>query len=240
MYFIPHGDTLGDMFKNSRILSKYSVGILLKRQFGMKEDDVALWAADKSGISARPTPGYETIAPEKRLWYIIHRDLQTHLSGQAVNVMASKYAEILGVSLALVPGIRRDEWSTMPDLYRFLRGEVFNAAVQALCGTGLLEVCPTFVQDFWAYDDSFATIFRRIPRLFAPGAYAARERMHENIKRWHAWTASKFEWETAEEIDADWEPVYGSRVMRSRAAMLKKSGMSPDGWAALDYGFIWT
>lgn len=240
LYVIPHGDGIVDIFKNSRVLSKYSVGILLKRLFGMQERDLAIWVADKSGIYANPAQGTESTEPEHRVWHIIHRDFQAHFSGRALNDMATKFAEFLAQGVAEMPEIDNVKWTTMPDLDEFLRRITLRAAVQALCGPGLLEVCPSFAEDFWAYDVAFPTIFRRIPRVLAPKAYEARRKLQENMRRWHVWAMANFDWENQAAIEESWEPVYGSRLMRARVVMLRDSGMSLDGWAALDSGFIWT
>ncbi|CAI4218715.1 unnamed protein product [Parascedosporium putredinis] len=158
----------------------------------------------------------------------------------ALNDMATKFAEFLAQGVAEMPDIDHVKWTTMPDLDEFLRRIMLRAAAQALCGPGLLEVCPSFAEDFWAYDVAFPTIFRRIPRVLAPKAYEARRKLQENMKRWHVWAMANFDWENQAAIEESWEPVYGSRLMRARVVMLRDSGMSLDGWAALDSGFIWT
>ncbi|SPO02204.1 related to cytochrome p450 7a1 [Cephalotrichum gorgonifer] len=241
MYYVPPGATLHGIFKNSRQLSKHMIGIMLKRQFGMREEDIGIWAADESGIFAQPAPGHEGADPAKRLWHIVHRDLQTHLSGTPVNIMTAKFAEMFARRITgSNPNVRSGEWTELPDLYAFLRVEMLYAAVEALCGTALFDIAPTFVEDFWAYDDAFPTIFRRIPKFIAPGAYAARERMHEHMKAWHLWAGANFDWESPEALEADWEPVYGSKIMRARAQMVRNAGMTIEGVAALDAGFVWT
>lgn len=239
MYYVPPGATLHSLFKASRALSKHAVGVMIKRQFGMREEDIAVWVADRSGIAPVPAPGWDGVEPERRLWFIVHRDLQTHLSGNAVNVMTGKFVEVFARRLGTHCDVR-EEWTTLPDLDAFLRKEMLHAAVEALCGTKLLEMAPTFVDDLWAYDAAFPAIFRKTPRLFAPGAYAARERVHEHVRVWHLWAAANFDWSSEEAREAEWEPVYGSRLMRARVKMMREAGMSVDGMAALDLGFIWT
>lgn len=239
MYYVPPGPTLHSLFKASRALSKHAVGVMIKRQFCMREEDIAVWEADKSGIAPLRAPGWEGVDPEKRLWHIVHRDLQTHQSGSAVNVMTAKFAEVFARRLGGHCDVR-DEWRTLPDLNTFLRKEMLHAAVEALCGSKILEMAPTFVDDLWAYDDAFPIIFRKMPRLFAPRAYAARERLHEHMQNWHLWAAANFQWNSAEALEAEWEPVYGSRLMRARVKMMREAGMSLDGMAALDLGFVRT
>ena len=239
MHYVPPGSTLYALFKASHALSKHAMGVMIKRQFGMRDEDVKVWEADGSGIGQVPAQGWEGVEPERRLWYIVHRDSQTHLSGNAVNVMSGKFVEVLKRRLG-GHGDVRDVWTTLPDLNTFLRKEMLHAAVEALCGTKLLELTPTFVGDLWTYDAAFPTIFGKTPMLFAPRAYAAREKMHEHMRNWHLWAAANFDWDSQEALEAEWEPVYGSRLMRARVKMMREAGMSLDGMAALDLRFVWT
>lgn len=197
MYYIPPGPTLHSLFKASRVLSKHRVGVMIKRQFGMREEDVKVWEADRSEIGQVPAEGWEGVEPERRLWYMVHRDLQTHLSGNAVNAMTAKFVEVFKRRLGS-HGDARDEWTTLPDLNVFLLNEMLHAAVEALCGIKLLEMTPTFVEDIWAYDDAFPTIFRKTPRFFVPKVYTAREKVHEHMRNWHLWAAYNFDWESQE------------------------------------------
>jgi hypothetical protein len=241
LYFAPHGEMLTALYKNSRHMSTKVISILTQsRQFRMPEKDLKIWIDDDSGISAQPAPGFEGVDPSSRIFYHVHRDLQTLLMGTPLNVMTAKFVDIFTKQLADKTDIT-DQWTELPDLLAFCRTEMLTAAIISLCGEHILELTPTFVADFWQFDDALPWIFKEMPRWLIPRRYAARDKMLVNIKKYHLFGADpkNFDWEDEAAVNADWEPVYGHRIMRARRQMCKNAGMSVEGNSATDLGMIW-
>jgi hypothetical protein len=239
MYFIPHGDMIQAMSKNSRQLHKKRIGVLLKRHFGMSQKDLECWLADDSGYYPKPAEGYEDMDPHARVWYIVHRDLQTLLTGEPLNAVVTKFVQVLRRRLTSHELVT-DRWTEIPDLITFLNDEMLATATEVLCGAGIFEVSPNIIKNFYGFEDALPKIARGLPRFIARSAYEARDRLMEDVRRWHTWAAAQFDWEDEAAVEADWEPIYGSKLMRARARMMDNTNMSADGKAAFDLGFIWT
>jgi hypothetical protein len=60
-----------------------------------------------------------------------------------------------------------DTWTEVPDLYAFLREDMFHAATSALCGNHIFRLNPDFGRDFWEFHKYTVTYFRRLPRWMA-------------------------------------------------------------------------
>ncbi|KAH8650012.1 cytochrome P450 [Xylariales sp. PMI_506] len=238
--FIPGGDVLTAMFKSSRDMNNKVVLLTaLRDQFGMPERDLDIWRHDNSGIGSKPAPGFESWAPERRAYFVQHRDLHTWLMGPALDVMTANFVDNYTHQLAGLTDFNTREWTSVPSLYHFLRTEMFSAALRALCGQHIFEVCPNFNQEFWEFDNALTYLLRRVPRWASPKSHAARDQALASIKRWHKSAREHFDWTNKDSINAEWEPVYGARLMRARQEMFTGTGHTEDGSASLDLGMLW-
>lgn len=238
--FIPGGDILSSMFKSSREMNNKSVLLIaLRDQFGMPERDLDIWRRDDSGINTKPAQGFEGWEPERRPYFSQHRDLHTLLMGIPLDVMTANFVDNYMRQLANKTDISSRDWMEIPDLYDFLRNEMFHAALRALCGEHIFGVCPNFVKEFWEFDSALTYLLRRVPRWLCPKSHAARDRALSSIKRWHKSARTHFDWNNEDSVNAEWEPVYGARLMRARQEMFKGIGQSDDGSASLDLGMLW-
>lgn len=243
-YYIPHGEPVLNMFQNSRELNaKPLTTVALRDQFGMNAEDIQLYLNDDSGIRNEPAPGFEDMDPLKRIFYLNHKDLHALLSGNGLRGMTSRFVDEfirrIHANQIVEPG---DRWTELPDLYAFLRTEMFHSAVQALCGTKFFELCPNFCEEFWEFDASMVVFLRRTPRWWAPKAYATRDRALASVKKWrqHAWEHyDRGDNQMLKDGELDWEPLWGARLMRARADMFRNAGQSADGDAVMDLGMLW-
>jgi len=115
---------------------------------------------------------------------------------------------------------------------------MLTAAIQALCGTKMLEQSPTFVEDFWAYDEGIPTIFKMIPRWLAPKPYRFRDKMVAMVQAWHENALKSIDSDNPEAMK-DWDPVYGAKIMRARAKMYRNVGINTAGMGSGDLGMMW-
>jgi hypothetical protein len=239
LYYIPHGAPAQAMFKHARDLSMKPIIIVAMRdQFGMKPDDLAIFSRDCSGDTAKPLDGHEHMDPAHRVFYNQHRDLNTMLSGSALDGMMSRFIVTFTERLRTTPLVT-DEWTELPDLFTFLRDEMFHAATASLLGERFFELCPDFCRDFWEYDSHALTYLRRTPRWMAPKAYAVRDRVLASIKKWNMHAREHLPYNDPALAGVEYEPIWGARLMRARAEMFDKAGFTLDGAASMDLGFVW-
>ncbi|GAB1317368.1 hypothetical protein MFIFM68171_07578 [Madurella fahalii] len=239
MYYIPYGEPIQAMFKNARDLSsKPIIVVAMRDQFGMPAKDLSIFQRDGSGGNAKPLEGWEHMDPAHRIFYHQHRDLHAMLNGAALDSMTTRFIATYTNRLRKTPLVS-DEWIELPDLFAFLRGEMFHAACVSMVGERIFELCPDFGRDFWDFDSHALTYLRRTPRWLAPKAYAARDRVLASVKKWRRHAMERARYHDPSLADVDYEPNWGSRLLRMRAEVFDNAGASPDGAASMDLGLLW-
>jgi len=102
-----------------------------------------------------------------------------------------------------------------------------EAAIKSLLGTRPLEVVPNMLDLFWDYDKVLGiVIYAPRPKWLFRGAYAKRERFFRGIANYFQSGMDEFDWDDSEAMEADWEPVWGSRFNRELVAWLRTTGFS--------------
>lgn len=188
-----------------------------------------VYAADDSGIAARPLPG-SRVPPAKRFYHLHHRLVVAQMSGRRLGDTATRFA---GAFERLLRGVAGDAWTPVPDLHAWLGSIVFTASVEALCGTRIFAVNPTLARDFRAFYAAVPTLLKGLPRVLAPGAHAARERMLESLKRWNRAAREEAPLEAA---GPGWDEWWGCEFVKERKRLYGRmaGGVDEDGMAADD------
>ncbi|KAK4136292.1 cytochrome P450 [Trichocladium antarcticum] len=239
IFFIPYGEPIQAMFKNARDLSmKPIIVVAMRDQFGMPPADVAIYERDGSGGSAKPLDGWEHMDPAHRIFHSQHRDLHAMLNGASLEGMTARFMANYTARLRATAAVG-DEWTELPDLFALLRTDMFHAACTSMVGERFFELNPDFCRDFWEFDGHVLTYLRRPPRWMAPRAFAVRTRLLESIKKWRQYAGRQFDAADPALAAAEYEPVWGARLMRVRADVFAKAGASPDGCASMDLGLLW-
>jgi hypothetical protein len=246
-YHIPPGDLLLQLFRASRDLTAKPLTIMSMRdQFGMPPGDMHVIYQDDSGINAKPLPGFETMDPKSRLFHNQHRDLHNLLSGSALDDMTARFIDIYSKQLRETDTIPKlgsqslpQQWTSHPDLYAFLRDEMFRAASIALLGNHFLRLNPDFPRAFWEFDSYALSYVRNLPRWMARKAYRVRDEALDAFTRWRSHAAQHHPIHGPADTEAEWEPYWGAKLMRAREVMFNDLGLSPGGKASFDLGMLW-
>ncbi|KAH6657279.1 cytochrome P450 [Truncatella angustata] len=235
--FVPHGEMIQTLFKSREVNGK-AMAIKSISAFGYKGEDLKLLDADNSGTLPSPNPGFEDWPPEKRFWFTNYRAMHGLLQGATLVDMLSKFIEKYTARVE-GKGVGFDEWTTIDDLFGMMKDDLFHAAMQALCGDHVFEVAPDMAENFWKFDSSLPTIFKKVPRWLAPSAHAARDRVLGDIKKYLDYADEHFDWNNEELVDCDWEPIYGAKLMRVRQQIFRKIGQRKEAGPAAELGLIW-
>lgn len=213
--FTPDGVT--GAFK-SRALKRFE----LDRQLGRN----SLGMSKEDALKAFPSD----LNPKKALTTErIHTDML--LSTSAVNILTDKFIEVFQARL-----LNKDnpEDGCEIHLYQWVREQAFHASMVSLGGTKLLEMFPDISGDFWTWDEGLVGMLFGTPRLFARESYAARDNLINKLEQWLAAGYA----EPVNESDPDWEPTFGTRVMRKRHEYYAQQQMSLRGQASADLVFF--
>ncbi|KAK3322012.1 cytochrome P450 [Apodospora peruviana] len=241
MYYLPHGEMLKAFLKNSQeTTSKPSTIFAMRDVFGLSAADLEIMIHDDSGSATKPASGYEDMDPRHRYFYTAHRLTATLLSGTALDAMTALFVANFTKRLRTTGEVSEESWTEIPDLYRFLRDHMFRSSIDAFYGDHLFRLFPDFANLFWTFDKSAITIFlRRIPRWMAPKAYRHRDKIIAAVQAWGEHAQKHYDYEDQDLAKAEWEPLWGSRLVRARDIAFRNNGYSPAGAAAHELGLMW-
>jgi hypothetical protein len=205
----------------------------------MDEKDLQVFRRDKSGINAHPKPGTGDTKPAERIFHVQHRVLHQHLSGASLDTMTTRYVQIFTDRIKNVSCIKHREWTELPDLFELLKSEMLRSNINALAGDHFFELSPNFADDFWEFDRLMLVYLRRLPRWMAPKTYATRDRVLGAVKKWRQWAKDHFDSSNQELVDSDYEPIWGTRIMRVRDETYHDIEPYDDGCASMEFGLVW-
>ncbi|KAH8664724.1 cytochrome P450 [Xylariales sp. PMI_506] len=241
MTYVPHGDKLITWMLDAKELDSGPLAAKHRRDtfnFPKLDDDIC--SQDDSGFQVKPRVN-STVDPNKRISYEGHLIKHTMLNGKGMATFLEKTTEFLVQSLQS----KRQEyssWHELPDLSEFVRAQMFEATMRALCGNRIFEVTPNLLHDFWEFDLRMPDMFRGFPRWMAPKSHAARTKMVTNLRTWHhdPVTAETYAlYVSNPESIPDWDPIVGHRLMVTHYKLHVDYGLSLDGRIAGQLGLIW-
>ena len=193
-----------------------------------------MYLGDNSGIEAKPLPG-TSIPTHQRIWANQHADSAKYLTGDALRSLAVRFTSVLSEAMAKVdPSDHADsgEWVIIEDFYPWWRSRVFAAATTALFGPHLLRLNPDLEGDFWRFADSIPTLVKRYPAWMAPQAHAARNKMLDNIRRWHAHAREHSDYRLCGDEAPKWDEYWGSLWLKVRQRWGQDTNLMDDGGLA--------
>jgi len=204
-----------DLTKTSEHMTpKPAISIAMENIFGTNKAAGRIYRSDDSGIGPKPLPG-STVTQTNRIWYHQSSAARKYLSGTSLKTIGEKFMEYLTAEVAgnKMMSSAKNEWVEVPDLFEFLKDVVFVGALNALYGPQLLKLNPTFVKDFWDYNAAIPTLMMGFPRWLTPGAYAARDRVLNGLKKWHRYA---LEHSDVKDTGPDWDEAWGSVYLKVR------------------------
>lgn len=173
----------------------------------------------------------------------IHRGVQTGLTGPQLDVLANRF------QAALVENLHQarvgdttigDEWVRVPNLCTFVQEHVAESGIGMFFGPYMISLNPGIVQDFWKWDGYVRVLFMGLPRWLIPEAHKLRDRMVQHIKRWQAHALQNFQG-AVEPGGDEWEPFYGSKLVRQRQALHADRGITDEtARAAENLALMWS
>ncbi|KIY02676.1 uncharacterized protein Z520_01141 [Fonsecaea multimorphosa CBS 102226] len=185
---------------------------------------------------ARDIPTTDNAAQEAKEHKSLSMDAINHeflLNQTAANSLTNKFMAHFTASLDSAE--IGSEWTTI-DLLAWLKNIMFHASTAAILGTKILEMNPNLAEQFWDYDAGFLARFYRLPKLVKPDAYASLDKILDSTTEWVEAALADCGGNPSEE--PDWEPLFGSKVMRARQRFYEQKGFSSRGRAAFDIGFL--
>ncbi|KAF5265263.1 hypothetical protein FOXYS1_3916 [Fusarium oxysporum] len=196
--------------------------------------DAALVAKDISGSSRLPLT--ET-REEDRIWRKFHEIYESHLIGaNAVSALTELFIDTMIDEL----GTAATQGAIEIGIDEFMKHHMFRASTIALAGRKVFDIDPNFADVFWDYDEDFMSLLYGIPKFLCRKGSNARDKCLETVKGYLDQGWQNLDWRACHEQNPDWEPNFGSKLVREREVAMEKYGIGLDGRASFQMGLIWS
>lgn len=237
MYMVSGDAHIVSLFSQSQIMTNKTYRALaVGNMFGMPKKAQDFLAADDSGLNPKPHPT-SNVKPEHRIDYLTHATLARFLSGPGLKPLVSRFRD--NILRRFADQDVGSEWIEMPDLYSFLKVQLFTASVEAMCGSRILVLSPEFCEDFWKFDEGLSHLAKGYPRWLIPATYQARNKCLAHVKTWHRFLREHSSREESG-YDDSYDPELGAGIMRYRQNMYSKmEAIDADAMASEDLGMLW-
>jgi len=201
---------------------------LILKPLDMSPEDIAKFAGDKTGRLKKRAAWMSEGGG--RYWYGLHRVYEDFMTRAHYSArMADRFRDVLAERLTLQP---EGQWVEGVGLFGFLKQDMTESALVAMCGPRILELNPGFAELSWEFDEIAFYLLCGPPRWWDARPYQVRDRFNGAIGRYldEAW--EKFDW-NGPDAEADWEEHFGSRFSREMVKWFLDSGFtmrSTRGW----------
>jgi hypothetical protein len=233
VYLITRGKNVQYALRNSGSLSSNElIYMALQQLSGTTQEDVAKFKNDKSGTSHVPSIN---MPEEERMWAPFHRIFMDNISNsKAVGVMTAKFCEFFSEALSQQ---LQGKWQTIR-VYQFLEQQMARCAITSFYGSYILEQFPDLIDAMWKFDSNISALVFGVPRFLYSKPYAARDGFHEIGDKFLNAAWSKFDW-NSRDMNADWEPIFGTRFSRMHSKFFKDKEFSMRSRSGLFLGSMW-
>lgn len=187
------------VFRSTQTIgTKTFLETVMARLWQVPKAELALWQNDMSGRGRVPVSGIESPPENQRHWAIDHHLYENYLTHKAhANRIALNYYQRFSGRLDKQP---LDEWQTI-HLMSYLKHEVTETAIEALFGTQILTVNPSFVDRYWAIDSHLIEVFSLKPRWLKRKALSMRDELVVMMCKYLDSAWENFDWNDTEAVE---------------------------------------
>lgn len=223
VYILTGAEYVQRMFQASQEIGS-EMFLLRVMKYGewFTDDDLAKFGNDTSGRLKTPARGAKPVTNGERYWAKTHQIYHDFLLQKEPSAkMAASFYEQFQAKLDEQP---LGEWATVR-LYQYLKRHLAEAAAVSMAGTKLFEVNPDFLDGLWALDEVVLRLVWGLPRWLDPEPVKIRKRFNIMSQKYIESAFASFDW-SSPDADADWEPIFGSRLNREHNRWTKEAGLS--------------
>ena len=202
----------------------------------MKKEALSIYEKDDSGPFHKPFPGSK-VEPRNRIDRITHHEILKGLTGAGLEPLTRRIAKAIVRRIKDTPC--GHDWVEYPDLMKFFQELVGTSVIESLAGPALFELNPNFFDDFWKFDKLLPKLAKGIPSFLTPGSAQVRKSLLDGLKKYYS-HARKHYSPSSLDADGDFDPYWGSSLMKARqATLLAVDDQDDDSVASADLGLIW-
>lgn len=240
MTILNGADSIAALFKGSRAVSSepWLVRTLI-HAFGVLDKDAHVYYNDNTGVGVKPVPGSNTIPPEHRIFRLVYQSVHEGLSGTRLEDTERRLVANFAAQISHAD-VGQEGWTAVPDLHgSLIRKMCFVATTTSWFGSRIFDAAPDLEPDFWRFESHLPCLFKEVPQWLSPASYRARAKMQDNMRRWHELAHAEYDITKGTDDPRNWEPTFGSRLLRNRHAFFRNMPLSKETNAADDLGLLW-
>ena len=178
--------------------------------WGAQKDELVKFEQDKSGRRKNPVPGHDVKPGQPRLWHGQHHVYSEYLQRpEHSNYLTEKYFRLFSERLTKQP---LGEWRET-SLRQFFESDMAEAALVALMGLDIVELNLGFWSVMWEFARLAPQLMWGLPSWVNPKPWKIRKEFHAMCRHYIDSASNEFDWD-GPDVDAEWEPHYGSRMFR--------------------------
>jgi cytochrome P450 len=201
--------------------------------WGAKKEELVKFEQDKSGRRKNPIPGHDVKPGQPRLWHGQHHVYSEYLQRtEHSNHLTEKYFQLFSERLTKQP---LGEWTEI-SFSRFFDSEMAEAALVALMGPRIVELNPDFWPTMWEFARLAPQLMWGLPSWVNPKPWKIRKEFQAMCRRYLDSASREFDW-NGPDVNAEWEPHYGSRMARELIRWATRN-LSPETTAGMVATFI--
>lgn len=234
-YLVFGAHNVQTIFRNSKDLTFEEFALRVAQKVKrLPVDDAALLAADKSGSATRPLTD---VTSTPRIWRKFHEIYEKNLTGsKAVSSLTDRFVDEFARQIKTSS---KSSWKDVK-INDMLQDIMLAASTITLAGPALFELDPHFTKHFWEYDEAFMSLLYGLPRFLCRKGWDARDHCLESVKSYLKRAWDNTDGKEAHGHNPDWDPYFGSKLVRAREEALKGFGISLEGRASFELGLIWS
>ncbi|KAK7943562.1 uncharacterized protein PG986_012675 [Apiospora aurea] len=149
-------------------------------------------------------------------------------------------AGIMEESTRLASGAGDSKTGEALILFPWLRSFMFKASATSFFGEHLFKEYPGLMSDFWEFEPMFLDLLFGVPKFVNSVPHTLQQKVHRGMTAWVEANdrAMGDKVPSPDAPDVDWEPRWGSRLVRAREALFKSLGISAAGRASFELGMM--
>lgn len=227
-YIIDGANNIQTMFRASNNVSSDIFFLMVQQHiWNATKEDLAKFANDKSGRQKVPLPGPDSSSgkketgAQKRYWAGMHETVHRYLARtDETNHLARSYQRFFAQNLSRFP-----LGEAVPvRIYDLLLNDMARAAITTINGSRVLELNPDLLTLLWDFDLIASSLVWGLPKFLNPSSWRKRDALL--AATWKYLESALPELDRVKTIDADWEPVFGSRYAREFVRWLRDDGFA--------------
>jgi hypothetical protein len=190
-----------------------------------------LFGSPQAAVDFYLTPGHDM--DEKAMLQI-----RTHTSGKELISLDQKFLEVIDRNMTRTfSSVQIKEWTDITDLYTLFKQQSTLAVGEAILGTAMVETYPQLADDLWTLIERTDVLLLGLPRVLAPTAHNARDRLLKQLKISQRKSDAQ---RSTNAVRKGWDPVAGSGLVQEREQMFSAlPGHDEDARAAQTLGMLY-